>query len=816
MIGSKDHSGRTGDVDSKVRDSRRACDHIGRTTRSQNNALAYGSVKYGTAFVPSLRGEKDGILLKVYISGIHSDPDPSPGVSIARSLRVAFPKIELVGVDYSAKSTGLHSRSFDGLWIQRPWNEIVLQQYREQILQRLSQESAYWISGLDTEIDWLSIGERHPHLLIPDQRALVQTRKPQIPAALLLGMRVPKSIPAWSAPIQLHRFGRRHSWNLWVKGVYHSATRVNSWNELQHGIDAVGKSWGIDSVFVQEGVEGVEESYILSAYRGQLLGVGHMEKRTVTGTGKTWAGSVRGVASGVREKIEHFVRVTGWTGGCEIEFIRSLGGDEYLLDLNPRFPAWVHGATLCGLNLPARLVETVTGAAMEGDLATTSVTQFARIVVEVPVNSFFPIPPLAPSLTTVAAGKHPSSQPQLAKRLHEIHANALSVASRNWPAMGGQSHGIPGAIETVLSDVNTTPIRVPLPGVLEQRVRLITTALESFRRPALVAALSLKTHPSRSLVRLAASEPSWMAEAISEAEVRCAADNGFSAQRIILNGPGATGLVDAEGLEAGIVFHDSLESFQRDKGTGQHVKGIRLRPPRLSSRFGVAVEDWSVFQRLVKSIGGLSPDCKYGVHFHYPSDTCGVRAWWELVESTADWAHRISKLTGRPVTVFDVGGGWHHEDFLGEDESFLGEVGRLHELVKSRLPSVEMIVFEPGKAISAPSYVLVAKVTEIRAPTEDGGRDIVVDASIADLPMACLSAHPLIAACHTGLRTAFMVGPGRDRVLGSICMESDIMARAVHIPEQIALGDRIVFLDAGGYNASMAWDFAKGRTRDGV
>ena len=59
--------------------------------------------------------------LTCYVSGVHSGPNPSPGLGVARSLREAFPHARLVGVDYSVESSGLHSEVFDQLWVQRPW-----------------------------------------------------------------------------------------------------------------------------------------------------------------------------------------------------------------------------------------------------------------------------------------------------------------------------------------------------------------------------------------------------------------------------------------------------------------------------------------------------------------------------------------------------------------------------------------------------------------------------------------------------------------------------------------------------------------------
>jgi diaminopimelate decarboxylase len=38
--------------------------------------------------------------MKIYISGLYSGTNPQPGVGIARSIRTAYPKAKLIGVEY--------------------------------------------------------------------------------------------------------------------------------------------------------------------------------------------------------------------------------------------------------------------------------------------------------------------------------------------------------------------------------------------------------------------------------------------------------------------------------------------------------------------------------------------------------------------------------------------------------------------------------------------------------------------------------------------------------------------------------------------
>ena len=80
-----------------------------------------------------------------------------------------------------------------------------------------------------------------------------------------------------------------------------------------------------------------------------------------------------------------FVAATAWTGGGEIELIRDATGRLWLMEINPRFPAWIFGATLAGVNLPALLVAAELGVARCPRSRRAS--EFTRLVVQAPIQN---------------------------------------------------------------------------------------------------------------------------------------------------------------------------------------------------------------------------------------------------------------------------------------------------------------------------------------------------------------------------------------------------------------------------------------------
>jgi carbamoyl-phosphate synthase large subunit len=53
--------------------------------------------------------------------------------------------------------------------------------------------------------------------------------------------------------------------------------------------------------------------------------------------------------------------MTKWKGGMELELIRSSTNELYLLEINPRIPAWVYLAVGAGQNIPEALVKLTLG-----------------------------------------------------------------------------------------------------------------------------------------------------------------------------------------------------------------------------------------------------------------------------------------------------------------------------------------------------------------------------------------------------------------------------------------------------------------------
>lgn len=212
-----------------------------------------------------------------------------------------------------------------------------------------------------------------------------------------------------------------------MKGPYYEAFPVRSWPEFLWARKMLTATWGaIEGFFLQSHVDGCHESIAFAAYSGLLLDAVGMQKTARTELGKTWSGRIMALSEEKRHCLAKVVEELMWTGGAEIECIRDDNGKLWLMEWNPRFPAWIYGAAIAGHNLPGNLVSKATGYPIEDLHSVDSVeTEFTRVVIEVPkrrgdkVTTRLGLSESANPSLQYNGGQHPSGMPTLSRILAE-------------------------------------------------------------------------------------------------------------------------------------------------------------------------------------------------------------------------------------------------------------------------------------------------------------------------------------------------------------------------------------------------------------
>jgi carbamoyl-phosphate synthase large subunit len=150
---------------------------------------------------------------------------------------------------------------------------------------------------------------------------------------------------------------------LFIKGPYYGAKLATNIEEALAAFHDTAAEWGYP-ILVQACVPGTsrEERNVvgLGDGHGGLLGAVAMKKLAVTDKGKAWAGvTIRDPE--LLALTQRFVEATSWTGPFELEVMVARDRTYYVIEINPRFPAWVYLAASAGQNLPQLAVDTCLG-----------------------------------------------------------------------------------------------------------------------------------------------------------------------------------------------------------------------------------------------------------------------------------------------------------------------------------------------------------------------------------------------------------------------------------------------------------------------
>ena len=126
----------------------------------------------------------------------------------------------------------------------------------------------------------------------------------------------------------------------------------------------ISAKWGLP-IIIQEFVKGTEVNVIaLGDGKGNTVGAVPMRKQYITDKGKAWGGIT--LSDEKMLSLTHkIIKATNWRGGMELELIKTTNNELYVIEINPRIPAWVYLAVGSGQNLPAALVKLALGRAVQ-------------------------------------------------------------------------------------------------------------------------------------------------------------------------------------------------------------------------------------------------------------------------------------------------------------------------------------------------------------------------------------------------------------------------------------------------------------------
>jgi diaminopimelate decarboxylase len=323
---------------------------------------------------------------------------------------------------------------------------------------------------------------------------------------------------------------------------------------------------------------------------------------------------------------------------------------------------------------------------------------------------------------------------------------------------------------------------------------------------------ALKANSTLGLLRLLRGLGSG-ADANSWGEIEVALRAGFIPEQLVFTGVGKTpdelrravplGLRSINAESPGEL--ERIDTLARSLGTRVRV-AVRLNPdieagahPHISTgrrinKFGVPIELGRELYRKMAGMTGLQP---IGVHVHIGSQITGVAPLAQAAEALARLVAELRE-DGIALEHIDLGGGLG----VSYDGSAAASVEDYAAAVLRAVgPTGLTILIEPGRAVVAPSAVLLARVVDVKAYFD--ARPFVV----LDTGMTELIRPALYGAYHRIEPVTPRAGAARAcDVVGPLCESSDIVGSDRSLPP-LEVGDLVAVFDAGAYGSSMASNY---------
>lgn len=305
--------------------------------------------------------------LTVAVTGLNATDSPGPGVAVIRALRetVDF-DLRIIGLSYEALEPGIYLRELVDKTYQLPYPAAGTTALLERLQYIQQQEQvAVIIPNFDAEL--YNFIKLEPQLralgistVLPTLAQLEARDKLNLGAfGVAHGLRVPTCRPLYAAA-ELATAAETLGWPLVLKGRYYDAAVVYSLAQAEQAFQRLSGLWGVPLV-AQQFVTGQEINIAgLGDGKGQALSVVPMRKLTITDKGKAWAG-ITIEDEALLGLGRRFTEATSWRGGFELEVMRTAADELFIMEINPRFPAWVYLTAAAGQNQPAALLRLALG-----------------------------------------------------------------------------------------------------------------------------------------------------------------------------------------------------------------------------------------------------------------------------------------------------------------------------------------------------------------------------------------------------------------------------------------------------------------------
>ena len=320
-----------------------------------------------------IKHQMEGDEIIVGVTGLNASDNPAPGIGVAKSLKEDHNlNTRIYGLAYDAMEPGIYMDWLIDRSFLIPYPSANADALMERLLYiKHSYGLDVVVPTLDQELPFFikfaeQLEQEGIYIFLPDEQQFRLRGKDQLETmAKNANITVPAQKVVNSFD-ELAAAATNIGFPVMLKGVYYKAYRAYSMDEAMSHFSCIVAQWGYP-VIVQKVIPGQEMNVIgVGDGQGHAPGLVAVKKMSVTELGKIWTGvTVRNAA--LLDTAQRFVQASKWRGAFELECMVD-NDDIYVIEINPRFPAWVYFATGVGVNLPSMLVR----RAMKHRLAETN------------------------------------------------------------------------------------------------------------------------------------------------------------------------------------------------------------------------------------------------------------------------------------------------------------------------------------------------------------------------------------------------------------------------------------------------------------
>jgi carbamoyl-phosphate synthase large subunit len=303
----------------------------------------------------------------IAVTALNAIDNPGPGVAVIRAIRECKDlDVRIIGLAYESLEPGIYMHDIVDKTYQIPYPSAGTDALYARILHINGIEHIdVLIPNFDAELfNFIRISEELSklgiHTFLPAQEEFEARDKVNLSG---FGKKHDLLIPADRVIYKISEISgaaEKFGFPLVVKGKFYDALICNTIEQAEKAFYKLQAKWGLP-VIIQEFISGTEVNIAaLGDGKGNAVSIIPMRKLYITDKGKAWAGITIDDQLLIDQAIK-FIRATKWRGGCELEIMLTTDRKPYIMEVNPRFPAWIYLTAAAGQNQPASLVKLALG-----------------------------------------------------------------------------------------------------------------------------------------------------------------------------------------------------------------------------------------------------------------------------------------------------------------------------------------------------------------------------------------------------------------------------------------------------------------------